>query len=70
MSAADVQDVRDMVTRETLQNLEKEQSLPGMSKEGDAKFRQLLSELKAKRLGLNPAGVFKNTFENSPSQVY
>ena len=54
MSDADVQDVRVMVARETLQNLEKVQSLPGMSKEGDAKFQQLLFELKAKRLGLKP----------------
>lgn len=66
MSDADVEDVRKMVAKnlETLQNLAKVQSLPGMSEEGDAKFQQLLYELKAKRLGLKP-GVFNNAFENS-----
>lgn len=55
MGDADVQDVRDMVFRETL---EKVQSLPaGIFKEDDANVQQLLSELKAKRLGLE-AGVF------------
>ena len=68
MSDADVQDVRDMVALEAL-----------LSKEGDANAnansnandQQLLSELKAKRLGLKP-GVFhlfqQMLFENS--QVY
>jgi hypothetical protein len=50
MSDADVQDVRDMVALESL-----------LSKEGDTNanmnVQQLLSELKAKRLGLKP-GVF------------
>ena len=55
MGDADVQDVRDMVSRETL---EKVQSHPaGIFKEDDANVQQLLSELKAKRLGLE-AGVF------------
>jgi hypothetical protein len=53
MGDADVQDVRDMVALETL-----------LSKEGDvnANVEQLLSELKAKRLGLKPIlkpGVFQ-----------
>ena len=51
MSDLDVEEVRRMVA---LGNLGKAQSLPGMSIEGDAKFQQLLSELKAKRLGLKP----------------
>ena len=60
MSEGDVQDVRDMVAKNR-ESLEKVQSLPVTSKEDDEMFQQLLSELKAKRLGLIP-GVLNNAF--------
>ena len=57
MSDADVEDVRQMIA-ENRKSLNREtlevQSLPGMSKEDDAMFQKLLSELKAKRIGLEP----------------
>lgn len=51
MSDADVQDVRDMVALETLLSEE------GTVVKADANVQQLLSKLKAERLGLKP-GVF------------
>ena len=61
MSDADVQDVRDMVALET--QLSKEGGDPNVN------VQQLLSELKAKRLGLKP-GVFTLQQCFRKSQVY
>lgn len=74
MNDGDVQDVLAMIAKrlETLQSkaaiMKKIQSLaegPGMSEE---MIRQLLFEMKAKRLGLD-SGVFNSASESSTSKV-